>query len=104
MEIKEIERLIKISKDRPLLRKTFVPWHEAPADGDVFLPEWLNSLEGLDVYHTLSHIKNWNLAVTNRCRYVFVRVERGFILPFYEPVPCLLYSLIMLSTAFCCGN
>lgn len=54
MEVKEIERLIRISKERPLLSETFVPWHEVPAEDDVFLPESLNSLEGLEIYNTLN--------------------------------------------------
>ena len=54
MEVKEIERLIRISKERPLLPETFVPWHEKRADDELFLPEWLNSLEGLEIYNTLS--------------------------------------------------
>jgi hypothetical protein len=54
MEVKEIERLIRISKERPLLPETFVPWHEKPKEDELFLPEWLNSLEGLEIYNTLS--------------------------------------------------
>ena len=54
MEVVEIERLIKISREHPLLPETFVPWNEEPLVGDVFLPEKLNSLEGLEIYNTLS--------------------------------------------------
>lgn len=54
MEIKEVERLIKISKEKPLLPETFVPWDEKPTADDLFLPEALNSLEGLEIYHTLN--------------------------------------------------
>lgn len=54
MEAHEVERLIKISKERPLLPDTFVPWHEEPTADELFLPEGLNSLEGLDIYNTLT--------------------------------------------------
>lgn len=54
MQEHEIERLIKISKDRPLLPETYVPWHEEAKPEDLFLPEVLTSLEGLPVYETLS--------------------------------------------------
>lgn len=54
MEVSEIERLIRISKERPLLPETFVPWHEELAADEVFLPENLNSLEGLPIYDTLT--------------------------------------------------
>jgi hypothetical protein len=58
MDANEIERLIKISKDRPLLPETYVPWHEELKDGEVFLPEKLNSLQGLPLYDDLtSHQK-----------------------------------------------
>ncbi|PJJ79190.1 diiron oxygenase [Mucilaginibacter auburnensis] len=54
MNAKEIERLIKISRERPLMPETYIPWQLEPEANDIFLPETLTSLEGLDVYHTLS--------------------------------------------------
>lgn len=54
MEVQEIERLIKISKDRPLMPETYIPWQLEPDTDDVFLPEMLTSLQGLDVYDTLT--------------------------------------------------
>jgi len=54
MDVNEVERLIKISKERPLLPEIYVPWNEEPTPGEVFLPERLNSLEGLPLYNTLS--------------------------------------------------
>src|SRR5665213_242965 len=61
MEVKEVERLIKISKERPLLPETFVPWHEQPTPMEVFLPESLNSLEGLAIYDTLTDYQKLEL-------------------------------------------
>jgi len=54
MDVKEIERLIKISKEHPLMPETYIPWKEQPKTGDIFLPEMLTSLHGLEMYGTLS--------------------------------------------------
>jgi hypothetical protein len=54
MDTSEIERLIKISKERPLLPETYVPWQEERKPDEVFLPEKLNSLEGLALYDNLT--------------------------------------------------
>jgi hypothetical protein len=54
METEEIERLIKISRERPLLPETYIPWQLEPAPGDIFLPEFLTSLHGLEIYDTLT--------------------------------------------------
>src|SRR3569833_667274 len=54
MDNSEIERLIKISKERPLMPETYIPWQTEPADDDIFLPEVLTSLHGLDIYDTLT--------------------------------------------------
>ena len=53
-EITQIERLIRISKEKPLLPETFIPWEIAEQKEHVFLPEKLVSLVGLPVYETLS--------------------------------------------------
>jgi hypothetical protein len=54
MDVKEIERLIKISKERPLMPETYIPWQQEPQADDIFLPEVLTSLHGLEIYDTLS--------------------------------------------------
>src|ERR1700744_4969107 len=54
MEVQEIERLIKISKERPLMPETYIPWHQEPEADDIFLPEILTSLHGLEIYDTLT--------------------------------------------------
>ncbi|TSD67432.1 diiron oxygenase [Inquilinus sp. KBS0705] len=54
MQAAEIERLIKISKEKPLIPDTYVPWQQEPLDGDLYLPEQLTTLEGLPVYDTLT--------------------------------------------------
>jgi hypothetical protein len=54
MNVKEIERLIKISRERPLMPETYIPWQLEPEAEDIFLPETLTSLQGLDIYQTLT--------------------------------------------------
>ncbi|HEY4323508.1 MAG TPA: diiron oxygenase [Mucilaginibacter sp.] len=61
MDEKDVERLIRISKEKPLLPETYVPWHEEPTPAEVFLPENLNSLEGLALYETLSPFQKLEL-------------------------------------------
>jgi hypothetical protein len=54
MKAEDIERLIKISKERPLMPETYVPWAEEPQEHDLYLPEKLTSLQGMPVYDTLT--------------------------------------------------
>src|SRR6201996_4905523 len=54
MDEKAIERLIKISQEHPLMPETYIPWHEEPKAEEIFLPEILTSLQGLEIYNTLT--------------------------------------------------
>lgn len=54
MEVEEIERLIRISREKPLLPETYIPWQNDLQPDEYFLPEHLNSLEGLAIYDTLT--------------------------------------------------
>src|SRR6201996_7619969 len=54
MDEKAIERLIKISQEHPLMPETYIPWHEEPKAEEIFLPELLTSLQGLEIYSTLT--------------------------------------------------
>ncbi len=54
MDVKEVERLIKISREHPLMPETYIPWQLQPQPGDIFLPEILTSLQGLPIYDTLT--------------------------------------------------
>ncbi|MGY4537765.1 hypothetical protein ACVW0P_002184 [Mucilaginibacter sp. UYNi724] len=54
MKAEEIERLIKISKERPLMPETYIPWQDDPLEQDFYLPEALTSLRGLPIYDTLT--------------------------------------------------
>jgi hypothetical protein len=62
MDENEVERLIKISKERPLDPQTFIPWQIDPGKDDVFLPEFLTSLHGLEIYNTLTPFQRSELA------------------------------------------
>jgi P-aminobenzoate N-oxygenase AurF len=61
MDVKEVERLIKISKERPLLPEKYIPWELEPTIDDVFLPEILTSLQGLEIYNTLTPVQKLEL-------------------------------------------
>lgn len=59
--VEKIERLIKISKEKPLLPEKFIPWQEEPTAADIYLPEKLISLAGHPLYHTLSDFQKKEL-------------------------------------------
>jgi hypothetical protein len=50
----QIERLITISKNKPLLPETFVPWAVQPRADELYLPENLTSLYGMKEYDLLT--------------------------------------------------
>lgn len=54
MENSEIERLIRISREKPLLPESYIPWKDELQVNEYYLPEHLNSLEGTTLYETLS--------------------------------------------------
>ena len=53
LDTRQVERLIRLSREKPLLPETFVPWQLDPGEADLFLPEKLNSLEGHPFYAQL---------------------------------------------------
>ena len=61
MDVNELERLIKISKEHPLMPDTYIPWQLDPTPEDIFLPETLTSLQGLGIYETLSPAQKLDL-------------------------------------------
>jgi P-aminobenzoate N-oxygenase AurF len=50
----KIERLILISKDKPLLPETFVPWNDEPSETTLFMPEKMVSLSGHALWENLN--------------------------------------------------
>lgn len=61
-QVAQIERLIRISKEKPLLPESFVPWHIPPTSNDIFLPTALVSLAGLPEYEALTEQQKQDLA------------------------------------------
>lgn len=48
------ERLIAISKEKPLLPESYIPWSDEPKADTLFMPEKLVSLEGHSLWDTLT--------------------------------------------------
>ena len=61
-ETRQIERLIRISQEKPLLPENFIPWALTATEEHTFLPEKLVSLVGLPIYATLSPAQQRELA------------------------------------------
>lgn len=51
----KIERLISISKSKPLIPEEFIPWEIQPEKETIYLPEKLISLAGHPLYDTLTN-------------------------------------------------
>jgi hypothetical protein len=90
MDVKDIERLIKISKDHPLMPETYIPWHEVAKASDIFLPEILTSLQGLELYGDLSPIQKIELG-----RHELVQVISSYA--WGEGLFCLFMTRYMLT-------
>jgi len=61
MHDKTIERLIRISKEHPLMPETYVPWQTERQADEVYLPEKLLSLEGTPIFDTLTPAQKLDL-------------------------------------------
>lgn len=48
-----VERMIRVSKDHPLLPETFVPWSDEPAEETLYMPETMVSLQGHALWSSL---------------------------------------------------
>lgn len=92
MNEQEIERLIRISKEHPLLPETYIPWQEDPLPDDIFLPELLTSLYGLPIYNTLTPAQKSDLG-----RHELVQVIYSY--SWGENLFCLFMSRRMLVTS-----
>ncbi len=56
-----VERMIQLSKDKPLLPETYIPWDDEPNTETLFMPEKLVSLEGHKLWETLSRAQQIEL-------------------------------------------
>lgn len=90
MEVAQIERLIRISKEHPLLPEKFVPWQAQLQEDQVFLPEKLNSLQGLPIYDTLTWQQKFDL-----CRHESVQVMYSY--SWSEGLFCLFMNRYVLN-------
>jgi len=61
MSTVDVERLIRISKESPLLPEKFVPWEKTIEENERYLPLKLVSLCGLPVYDTLTNVQKKDL-------------------------------------------
>lgn len=59
--LEQIERLIKLSGDKPLLPESFIPWGVPVKTDEQFLPEQLVSLHGLPEYEQLTEMQKRDL-------------------------------------------
>jgi hypothetical protein len=90
MNVNEVERLIRISKEHPMMPETYVPWHEEFKNGEVYLPEKLNSLEGLSMYGSLTPYQKLELG-----RHEIVQVLSSY--SWGEGIFCLFMSKYILT-------
>lgn len=58
----QIQRLIRISHEKPLMPDTFIPWQTDFVDGNTYLPESIVSLAGLPIYETLTPFQKQEIA------------------------------------------
>lgn len=58
----QIERLITISKEKPLLPEKFVPWHEEIGKNQFYMPELLSSLNQTELYNKLTEFQKIELS------------------------------------------
>ncbi len=87
-----VERLIRISKERPLLPEKFVPWHEDILESELFMPRHLVSLHGHPLWETLSAQQQRELG-----RHEVVQVMYSYA--WSEGLACLFFNRHLLTLA-----
>jgi P-aminobenzoate N-oxygenase AurF len=86
----QIERLIKISKNHPLMPDDFVPWDLPPQNDTMYLPEKLTSLYGADIYDTITLQQKIELS-----RHELAQVMYSYA--FGESILCLFLSRYIIT-------
>lgn len=86
----QVERLIRISKAKPLLPEEFVPWQLDPADEELFMPEHLVSLQGHPLWDTLTPHQQRELG-----RHEIVQVMYSY--GWSEGLACLFFNRHLLT-------
>lgn len=92
MDNAEIERLIRISREKPLLPETYIPWKVELQVNEYYLPEHLNSLEGTAIYETLTNKQKLELG-----RHEIVQVMYSYA--WGESLFCLFMNKYILDLA-----
>ncbi len=90
LNAEQVERLIRISKEKPLLPETFVPWADFPTAETIFLPEKLISLYGDPLFDTLTTAQQRELG---RLEIVQVMYSYGWS----EALACLFFTRHLLT-------
>ncbi|MFN0215139.1 MAG: diiron oxygenase [Saprospiraceae bacterium] len=85
-----VERLIRISKEKPLLPETYVPWHEQIREEEQFMPEQLISLQGHPLWESLSPNQRRELG-----RHEVVQVMYSYA--WSEGLACLFFNRHLLT-------
>jgi P-aminobenzoate N-oxygenase AurF. len=85
-----VERLIRISKEKPLLPETYVPWHLPVAETDRYLPDQLISLHGHPLWQELSPQQQRELG-----RHEVVQVMYSYA--WSEGLACLFFNRHLLT-------
>lgn len=86
------EKLIRMSKEKPLLPEVFVPWDIPESTAPYFLPESLNSLHGMPEYEALTDFQKRELG-----RHEIVQVMYSYA--WSEGMFCLFMNRYILNLA-----
>ncbi len=86
----QVERLIQISRNKPLLPENFIPWETPLKTGEQYLPTELVSLHGLPEYENLSTEQKLDLGRHEA-------VQAMFIYGWSEALFCLFINRYILS-------
>jgi len=81
--------------------ETYIPWQLEPEPGDIFLPEMLTSLQGLDIYDTLTPAQKLETGPVMNCTgNCIIRLGRVPVLRIYDETSYHSNLLIMWNTSF----
>ncbi len=86
----KVENLINISKEKPLLPETYVPWHEVVVKDSKCLPEFMVSLEGHELWASLTIAQQLELG-----RLEIVQVMYSYA--WSETLACLFFNRHLLT-------
>jgi hypothetical protein len=88
----QVERLIELSITNPVLPDEFIPWEQDFGGGDVYMPNYLISLYGTELYDRLSEEQKEQLA----------RLEVSQVMATYawsESIACLFFTEMLIKVS-----